>query len=430
MLNFNSFLLAMIYLFLFQQKMESQVGVSSVPSIPDNSSMLDVKSNAKGLLIPRMTKADRNGIVNPANSLMLYQNDNNPGFYYNAGTSAVPQWQALISGPTPTTNAAYKIPIDTLPFVINAAGSYIVTKKLSSSTVGIVINASNVNIDLNFSSLIGLSGNTGNGILVNGAYNSITLYNGNISNWIGDGISAGSGSNCRIFNITAHTNGGDGIFVGNHSVLTNCIGHNNSFDGIDGGISNVITDCTAFQNGDTGIETEGNSTLTKNSCYTNTTNGIKTTNNCVLSKNACSFNLNHGFLTGNGNILTDNASSDNTFSGFYLGNGSYAENNNARLNVRHGFECNQDVTAIHNASDSNIKSGFESSFNGGKLDDNNSSDNENGYLISGTGWLVTRNAASGNTISALNIVAGNTVATTITSANINTNTNPFANISY
>lgn len=408
----------------------AQVGIAPTPSIPDNSSMLDIKSSAKGLLIPRMSIADRNLISNPANALLLYQNDSNPGFYYNTGSPASPQWKALVSSTTPTFNGVYKIPIDTLPFTINVPGSYIVTKRLSSATTGITINTSDVNIDLNFSALKGLPGNTSSGINVNGAYSSITIYNGNISNWSADGITAGTASNCRVFNITSHNNGSDGIFIGNNSYVSNCIAHNNTFDGIDGGISNVISDCIAFQNGDSGIEVEGNSTLTKNSAYSNATSGIRTTNNCVLSFNTCSLNLNHGFFTGNGNILNDNASSDNTFSGFFLGNGSYAEHNVARQNARHGFECNQDVTAIHNFADSNIKNGFDSSFNGGKLDDNNSTDNENGYVISGTGWLITRNSASGNTIAAFNIIAGSVFATVITSATINTNTNPYANTSF
>ena len=50
--------------------------------------MLDIKSNDGGLLIPRMTLAERNVITNPATGLMIYQTDNIPGFYYNSGTRA------------------------------------------------------------------------------------------------------------------------------------------------------------------------------------------------------------------------------------------------------------------------------------------------------------------------------------------------------
>ncbi|MGE5520452.1 MAG: hypothetical protein ACM3VS_11040, partial [Candidatus Dadabacteria bacterium] len=41
------------------------VGINADGSTPDNSAMLDVKSNTKGLLIPRMLQSERNAIVSP-----------------------------------------------------------------------------------------------------------------------------------------------------------------------------------------------------------------------------------------------------------------------------------------------------------------------------------------------------------------------------
>lgn len=52
---------------------------------PNNSSLLEIKSTNKGLLIPRMTLKQRNAITTPANGLLIYQTDNNPGFYYYDG---------------------------------------------------------------------------------------------------------------------------------------------------------------------------------------------------------------------------------------------------------------------------------------------------------------------------------------------------------
>jgi trimeric autotransporter adhesin len=74
----------------------TQVSINNDGTLPDNSAMLDVKSTIKGILLPRMTMAQRNAIVSPAAGLMIYQTDNTPGFYYNSGTSAVPAW--VISG--------------------------------------------------------------------------------------------------------------------------------------------------------------------------------------------------------------------------------------------------------------------------------------------------------------------------------------------
>ncbi|MBK9982047.1 MAG: hypothetical protein IPP15_06400 [Saprospiraceae bacterium] len=64
----------------------AQVSITTTGTPPDPSSMLDIKNSTKGVLIPRMTFTQRNLISLPANALLIYQTDNNPGFYYNQGT--------------------------------------------------------------------------------------------------------------------------------------------------------------------------------------------------------------------------------------------------------------------------------------------------------------------------------------------------------
>jgi hypothetical protein len=54
---------------------------------PNSSSLLEIKSTTKGLLIPRMTQTQRNAIHTPAKGLLIYQTDNNPGFYYYDGSA-------------------------------------------------------------------------------------------------------------------------------------------------------------------------------------------------------------------------------------------------------------------------------------------------------------------------------------------------------
>lgn len=63
------------------------VGINSTGATPASSAMLDVESTTKGILIPRMTKVERNGISSLANGLMIYQIDETPGFYYYNGTA-------------------------------------------------------------------------------------------------------------------------------------------------------------------------------------------------------------------------------------------------------------------------------------------------------------------------------------------------------
>ncbi len=71
----------------------SQVAFNADGSQPDNSAMLDVKSTTKGILIPRMTDAQRTSISSPTIGLTVYNTDDNHYYYFN-GTS----WKRLYDG--------------------------------------------------------------------------------------------------------------------------------------------------------------------------------------------------------------------------------------------------------------------------------------------------------------------------------------------
>ncbi len=76
----------------------AQVGINTTSTPPDHSAMLDIKSTTRGLLIPRLTLAQRNAMVTPATGLMIFQTDNTTGFYYNSGTPASPVWSMVGMG--------------------------------------------------------------------------------------------------------------------------------------------------------------------------------------------------------------------------------------------------------------------------------------------------------------------------------------------
>ena len=69
----------------------AQVSINTDNTPPANSAMLDIQSTTKGMLVPRMTAAQRNAIAGPANGLMVYQTDGVAGFYYYNGST----WIAL-----------------------------------------------------------------------------------------------------------------------------------------------------------------------------------------------------------------------------------------------------------------------------------------------------------------------------------------------
>jgi len=70
------------------------VGIGT--STPDPSARLDVSDNQRGILIPRLTTAERNAITNPARSLLIYNIDCDEYQYYVPGTG----WVSILTNVT------------------------------------------------------------------------------------------------------------------------------------------------------------------------------------------------------------------------------------------------------------------------------------------------------------------------------------------
>ena len=85
------FLLIGSFLTMLQATSAQGVAINTDNTDPDASAALDVKSTSKGVLVPRMTQAQRNAIASPATGLMIFQTDNTPGFYYYTGSA----WSAV-----------------------------------------------------------------------------------------------------------------------------------------------------------------------------------------------------------------------------------------------------------------------------------------------------------------------------------------------
>ncbi|MCB0806909.1 MAG: hypothetical protein KDC05_14015, partial [Bacteroidales bacterium] len=66
--------------------LKAQVGINNDNSNPDPSAMLDVKSNSGGILIPRMSAAERDAITGPATGLLVFVTDD-AGFYFFNGSA-------------------------------------------------------------------------------------------------------------------------------------------------------------------------------------------------------------------------------------------------------------------------------------------------------------------------------------------------------
>jgi hypothetical protein len=74
----------------------------------DENAILDIESDDKGIMIPRLTAANRP--ATPNTGLLIYQVDNTPGFYYYDGTA----W-TRIDNTTPSSGARIAAPTQASP---------------------------------------------------------------------------------------------------------------------------------------------------------------------------------------------------------------------------------------------------------------------------------------------------------------------------
>lgn len=75
----------------------AQTGIGT--TTPNASAKLEIAATDKGILIPRMTKSQRESITltTAANGLLVYQTDDVVGFYVNNSTTTTPSWTRLNS---------------------------------------------------------------------------------------------------------------------------------------------------------------------------------------------------------------------------------------------------------------------------------------------------------------------------------------------
>ncbi len=205
-MSYNSTFLLILMVMCLPYAFYAQIGINSDNSAPDPSAMLDVKSTSQGFLTPRMTQAERNTIANPATGLLIYQMDDAPGFYYNQGTPATPDW-VRIGNDENEVVCDSRIPIDSVAhfasyngrftsYLITEPGSYYLTGNILSAqtnAIGIYIDSDNVTLDLKGFTLAGTGADVGSadGIYIPGTKYNITIKNGLIDNW-GSGESMAS----------------------------------------------------------------------------------------------------------------------------------------------------------------------------------------------------------------------------------------------
>lgn len=199
------------------------VGIGT--NAPNASSILEIKSTDKGVLFPRMTKAQRDAIASPVQGLIIYQTDNTKGLYMYDGAA----WKAV----TPAVSNPVRGLNDNL-FIGQNAGQDITTGK-GNIALGKVALKSNTfptgNIAIGDSALY-----------KNGAA-------GNAANTGNENIAVG------ISTLTANTTGYSNVAIGSYSLNKNTVGTSNTAVGQ----RSLFSNTTGDYNTATGILT-----LTKN----------------------------------------------------------------------------------------------------------------------------------------------------------------------
>jgi hypothetical protein len=187
--------------------------------------------------------------------------------------------------PAPTMKSLDQIqprtPITYDGYYIGSQGSYYVTTNLIGSAYGspgspygIYIASDNVTVDLNGFTLQGVPGSY-SGIYIYGSHTNITIRNGIVTGWGGNGVG---------FNYpTAYPQNNHGIVVGNCCVVSDCSVQNNQWLGIAafGDNSRIVRNSLTGNDmgnhsGAAGIQVQGNNNLVEDNFVSGTAgnNGI------------------------------------------------------------------------------------------------------------------------------------------------------------
>jgi hypothetical protein len=234
---------------------------------------------------------------------------------------------AATSSCTPIRNAD-------LPLTISTPGCYQLAEPLDFQTLNqtaITITTNGVRIDMLGFSLVG-PGET-NGVSGHGIWSpdyGVTIVNGFVGDWRGDGIHVGVGSKLRCLRV--RHNGEDGISVGAGSTVTECIAAHDVDAGFRLSDGTTIYHCTARQNDNNGIVAGNGCSITQvsldNNGDTNSTDhGIVTGYGCVIDASLSRFNRGDGIRTGAGCTIRSSNFDNNDYSGIDAGDGCLVEHN-------------------------------------------------------------------------------------------------------
>ena len=387
----KKYLLLLVALGMATFSYAQNVGIGT--TTPDPSAKIEISSQKKGMLIPRMTMNLRDAITSPATGLLIYQTDNTPGFYYYNGTAwtaisgsgATGGWNLTGNGGTnPATNFLGTTDNQPLNFRINNTRSGFLGTNGNifwgkGSGNGNTTGLRNIGIGSG-----ALFSNTTENDMV--AIGDSALYN---NNNIFDASTA-VGSKALYSNTSGHSN----TAIGFYSLKDNTTGYNNTAIGSytlrhnTFGLSNTATGYKALYNNISGNDNTANGSLalhknTEGNYNTgigyqaleinttgseNTAIGIKTldhniagTSNTAVGSHALYFNTSGNYNTAYGAdaLYNNDNGSLNTALGYGTDVLSYNLTNATAIGAYAFVDCSNcmvlgSIEGIREASDVNV----------------------------------------------------------------------------
>jgi hypothetical protein len=299
-------------------------------------------------------------------------------------------------------------------FRITQPGSYYLTGNVlgASGKSGIVIEASNVTLDLNGFSVIGVAG-ADRGIVTVGVIDNHTIRNGTVADWPNAGIEMTFGSNvnrCRIEDIIAANNGGNGIGASNSAILTRCISQGNGGNGFIMPFTAVVSDCLSRQNVGSGFSFGNACTVTNCSARDNDLGGFAGGSACSLIGCSARGNGGIGFSISTNSVATQCTATNNGSIGFLMGFRGQITQCGSSGNGSHGIqtatECSvRDCNCAANGAGSG-GAGVRVAGGDCLVEACLCVGNDIGVQVTSPGSFLARNRCSGNTTHNWYIVAG------------------------
>ncbi len=380
-------------------------------------------------------------------------------------------------GPTMKTLAQIepRTPISSLPFTIQAPGSYYVTTNLTgvAGSHGILVEANDVTLDLGGFTLSGVPGSL-NGIHVAAARENLVVRHGTLSGWI-TGLEAQLVTGSQFESLRLFRNTEQGLRTGAASAISACTAYANRGIGISAGANSRLSQVSGFGNGLEGLFADSGSQVLACVASGNLGDGLAVGSRCLIEQSLSENNAGSGMVAGSGVQISESKASNNGLRGFSAGADATIQRCSAAGNLDTGIGATQNAqvleckavantrgivvqtgamirgcAALQNSGDG-ILVGSECTVVGNTatgnflardaagirvagrdnvVRENSLLSNDMGLLVEGAGNFIIQNTAANNSLNYRIVEASQAMGPVVPSSDVKNTTNPVANFEF